>query len=183
MVGRSFAEALERLEMGPTDDVLVVSLGEKNLVHWRRSKTGGQWSQRARYDISSGRNPPSCREGSEGTPTGLHRVAEKYGDGAPAGTVFIARDSTGQRYWERDDFGPDQRMFVTTRILRLDGLEPGHNSGPGRDSFERYIYIHGTTKPERFPENLSAGCITLLDEPLIALFDTTPVGSLVWIAE
>lgn len=95
--------------------------------------------------------------------------------------VFIGREPTGQRYWERADAGPDQRMYVTTRILRLRGLEPGQNAGPGVDTFDRFVYIHGTCHPERFPENLSAGCVILLDDDLIALFDAVPEGSLVWI--
>ncbi len=175
-----YADALERLEKGATDDVLLVSLGEQKLEH-RRRVAGGDWALLATCTVSSGKRPPSCREGSLGTPLGLHEVAEKFGDGAPAGTVFVARESTGERYTERPDYGPDQRMLVTTRILRLGGLEPGHNNGGEVDSFARYIYLHGTTHPERFPENLSAGCLTLLDEPLIALYEAVPVGAQVWI--
>lgn len=72
-------------------------------------------------------------------------------------------------------------MYVTTRILRLRGLEPGRNAGPGVDTYNRYVYIHGTCRPERFPENLSAGCLTLLDDDLIALYDAVPEGALLWI--
>ncbi len=97
--------------------------------------------------------------------------------------VFEGRVSTGLRYWERNDAGPAQRMLVTTRILRLAGLEAGLNRGEGVDTFERFVYIHGTTRPDQFPENLSAGCITLLDEPLIELYEVAPVGAHVWIQE
>jgi hypothetical protein len=178
-----YAEALERGKLEPSEDVLHVSLGEKKLVHLRRLEGGGGWSLVEAYTCASGRRPPSCLEGSEGTPLGLHAVAEKYGEGAPPGMVFIGREATGERYWERADHGPEPRMFVTTRILRLRGLEPGHNAGPGVDSYERYIYIHGTTRPEAFPANLSAGCLTLLDDPLIALYGAVPLGSHVWIGE
>tara|TARA_B110000438_G_C15736144_1_gene616431 strand:- start:888 stop:1184 length:297 start_codon:yes stop_codon:yes gene_type:complete len=97
--------------------------------------------------------------------------------------VFISRESTNQRFDEREDYGPDQRMFVTTRILRLGGLEPGLNAGEGVDTFDRYIYIHGTTRPEEFPENQSGGCLVLMDEPLVKLYDEVPAGSLVWIEQ
>lgn len=167
--------------MEPTEHVLLVSLGEKKLLHARRREGESEWAEMAAWTCASGKNPPSCRSGSEGTPWGLHVVEEKIGDGAPAGMVFIGREATGERYWERSDYGPDQRMFVTTRILRLRGLEPGLNAGPGVDSYERYIYLHGTTKPERFPENLSAGCLILLDEPLVALYDAVPAGTHLWI--
>lgn len=154
---------------------MTVSLGEKKLRHFVKG------SLITEIAISSGKNPPSCREGSFGTPLGLHAVAEKFGDGAPPGTVFIGRENTGHCYWEREDAGPDQKMYVTTRILWLKGLEPGINSGPGIDSYQRYIYIHGTCHPERFPENLSGGCITPLDDDLIALHQAIPEGSMVWI--
>jgi lipoprotein-anchoring transpeptidase ErfK/SrfK len=167
--------------MEVTDDVLLAFLGEKKLEHWRRDPGVAHWRREAIYAVSSGKNPPSCVAGSEGTPWGLHCVAEKFGEGASAGTVFIGRVSTGERYFERQDAGPEQRMFVTTRILRLRGLEAGLNAGAGVDSYDRYIYIHGTTRPEQFPENLSGGCLTLLDEPLIELYGAVPEGSLVWI--
>lgn len=173
--------ALERLGWELTQDVLVVSLGEKKLHHVRFPHGWLKPERKAQYVCSSGRNPPSCGAGSYGTPLGLHRVEEKYGDDAPPGTVFVGRESTGECYWERADFGPDQPMFVTTRILRLRGLDPDLNAGEGRDSFDRYIYIHGTTRPECFPANLSGGCITLLDEDLIELYAAVPIGTLVWI--
>ena len=181
MVCAPYALALERLDLEPPEHVLLVSLGEKNLRHLQRVGPTGEWKVVQEYVCASGKHPPSCRAGSEGTPSGLHTIAEKYGDGAAAGTVFIGRESTGECYWDREDFGPAQRMFVTTRILRLGGLEPGRNAGEGIDSFARYIYIHGTTKPDRFPENLSAGCLTLLDAPLIELYSRVPVGTHVWI--
>ncbi len=153
----------------------MADLGEQKLLHGR----GGQ--VRAAYPFSYSRLPPSCRENSFGTPWGLHAVAEKHGAGAPPGMVFSGRVATGLRWMERADAGPDQPALVTTRILRLRGLEPGLNSGPGCDSFARFIYIHGTNFPERFPENLSKGCLLLRDADLIALFDAVPVGAHVWI--
>jgi lipoprotein-anchoring transpeptidase ErfK/SrfK len=172
---KGFEEALDRLDRKRTKVVLLISIGEKKL----RLVRNGQPLQT--YRCSTGKHPPSCVENSLGTPLGLHCIGAKIGQGAAPGTVFVSRESTGQTYREREDFGPDQRMLVTTRILRLRGLEPGHNTGTGVDTWDRYIYLHGTTHPERFPENLSAGCITLLDDDLIALFDATPEGSLVWI--
>ena len=137
--------------------------------------------QVAEFPVSSGRNPPSHVEGSGGTPTGLHRVAEKYGAGAPPGTVFVGRRSQGHTFRERPDAGSGQKSLVTTRILRLAGLQPGTNAGPGVDSFARYIYIHGTNRPDAWTANVSAGCLLLRDPDVIRLHDTIPLGSLVWI--
>ncbi len=172
---QALCDALAQQKIEPTDDVLLVSIGEKKLLHFHQDKLYQS------YTCASSLRPPSCVEDSLGTPLGLHRIHCKIGDGAAPGMVFIGRESTGQCYWEREDAGPDQKMYVTTRILWLEGLEPGRNAGPGVDTRNRYIYIHGTCHPEHFPENLSAGCITLLDDDLIALFATVPQGSLVWI--
>ena len=123
----------------------------------------------------------SCIEDSNGTPWGLHFVGEKFGENEPPKTVFVGRQSTGLRYDEREDFGPNQKTLVTTRILRLKGLEEGLNLGGSCDSFRRFIYIHGTNHPARFPENISAGCILLKDTDLLELFKAIPLNSHVWI--
>lgn len=157
------------------DHVLIASLGEKILRH----AIAGEIV--AAYPFSFSQRPLSCQEGSLGTPWGLHEVAERIGDGAPPGMVFRGRVPTGQRYTDLPDHGPAQPAMVTTRILRLRGLEPGLNAGPGIDSFDRFIYIHGTNHPERFPENISAGCLLLRDDDLIALFDAVPAGAHVFI--
>ena len=73
-------------------------------------------------------------EGSNRTPLGLHRVAEKIGEGAAAGTVFKARQAIG--HVSQPEFADAK---ITTRILWLEGLEPGFNRGGNVDSHSRYI--------------------------------------------
>ncbi len=166
---------MERHANEPINHALIATLSEKKLRHFR---------DRALlrvYPVSSSRRPPSNVEGSLGTPSGLHQVVEKYGDGAPAGTVFIGRQSQGHTFGERPDAGPGQKALVTTRILRLAGLEPNVNQGPGVDSYDRYIYIHGTNVPDAWERNVSAGCLLLPDSELIELYEVVPVGALVWI--
>ena len=156
--------------------MLLALLGEKNLVH-----LAGE-SAVATYRFSYSERPPSCREGSLGTPCGLHQVADKIGDGAPHGMIFRGRVATGECWQDREDAGPAQRNFVTTRILRLRGLEEGLNAGPGVDSYDRYIYIHGTNHPGRFPDNISHGCLLMQDEDLLRLFDAVPERTHVFIS-
>lgn len=114
-------------------------------------------------------------EGSNCTPLGLHRIAEKIGGGWPAGTVFKARQPIGYT-WKGL---PDAK--ITTRILWLDGLEPGFNRGGNVDSHARYIYIHGTGDQTTIGKPSSCGCIHLADSDLIPLFEKLPSGTLVWI--
>lgn len=169
-----YKATLARLHLQATDHVLLVPLGEKILSHRAGRRVV------ASYPFSFSRRPPSCVENSLGTPWGLHEVAQKVGDGAAPGTVFIGRKSTGQ-HWREMKKEKDGGSLVTTRILRLRGLEPGLNAGPGVDSWARYIYLHGTNHPEEFPRNRSAGCLLLRDEDLLELYDRLPAGSHVFI--
>ena len=170
-----YLECLDRHALKRTQDVLIAALCEKKL-HFYRSGTIIR-----SLVISYGKNPISCQQDSLGTPTGLHEVSDKIGQGAPKGMIFKGRVSTGECWHAREDAGPGQRNFVTTRILRLRGLEPGFNAGPGIDSHDRYIYIHGTNHPEVFPENISHGCLLLLDDDLIQLFRDIETGTHVYI--
>ena len=117
-------------------------------------------------------------EGSNCTPLGLHRIVEKIGSGAPAGTVFKARQVVG--HTSQPEFADAK---ITTRILWLEGMEPGVNRGGNVDSHDRYIYIHGTADQSSIGRPASCGCIHLADADLIPLFDLLPSGTLVWIAE
>ena len=134
------------------------------------------------FPVSTGRNPPSCFTDSLGTPTGLHVIADKIGDGESLGTVFRFRLSVGCRYWELDR-EEQKKNLITTRIMRLHGLEEGYNNGPGRDSYDRLIYIHGTNHGAKIGQPNSAGCIEMGNEEVANLFGRVPSGTLVLIEE
>jgi UDP-N-acetylmuramate--alanine ligase len=130
-----------------------------------------------RYDASTSRFGNGSRENSLKTPLGIHRIREKYGDGAPAGRVFRDREDTGEQW----DHGQTGDNLILTRILRLEGLEEGINRGPGVDSYERYIYIHGTGREDLIGTPLSHGCVCLRNHDIIRLFDAVREGTLVYI--
>ena len=132
------------------------------------------------FTISTSKNPPSCKADSYGTPTGLHAIADKIGAGAAEGTVFKGRVATGKLY---EDFPPKEASdnLITSRILRLRGMEPGLNSGPGCDSYARYIYIHGTNHEARVGHPYSGGCVEMTNSDVIKLFSCVKEGDLVWI--
>lgn len=117
------------------------------------------------------------REGSNKTPTGFHRIVDKIGAGAPAGRIFRNRVDTGIDWHD----GLTGDNAILSRILRLEGLEDGLNRGMGIDSFERYIYIHGTNKEPLVGTPLSHGCVCLRNNDVIRLFDMTNIGDLVFI--
>ena len=131
-----------------------------------------------KFPCSTSRFGIGQTEGSNCTPLGLHRIAEKIGAGEPAGTVFKSRQIIG--HTSQPEFADAK---ITTRILWLEGLEPGFNRGGNVDSHARYIYIHGTADQKSIGQPASHGCIHLADADLIPLFDLLPVGTLVWISE
>jgi UDP-N-acetylmuramate-alanine ligase len=130
-----------------------------------------------RYDASTSRFGNGNRENSLKTPLGMHRIKEKYGAGAPPGRVFRDREDTGE-HWDHSQTGDN---LILSRIMRLEGLEQGINKGPGVDSYERYIYIHGTGREDMIGTPLSHGCICLRNHDVIRLFDTVREGTLVFI--
>lgn len=132
------------------------------------------------YTVSTSKNPPSCVADSFGTPSGLHAIADKIGADAPEGMVFKGRVATGQHFSEVSK-ADATRSLITSRILRMRGLEPGKNSGDGCDTYDRYVYIHGTNKEELIGQPASAGCVQLRNREMIELFDRVESGDLVWI--
>ncbi|WP_159079867.1 glutamate ligase domain-containing protein [Methyloceanibacter sp. wino2] len=117
-------------------------------------------------------------ENSFKTPPGWHRIDRKIGAGAEAGTVFSSREPTGER-WQGETCESD---LILTRILTLDGLEGGVNRGPGCDSLERYIYIHGSNHEEHIGRPASCGCVRMSNTDVTALFDAAQEGDLILIA-
>jgi len=132
--------------------------------------------------VSTSRRPPSNIKDSLGTPRGLHEIGDRIGAGAPPGTVFKGRVNIGKHYSELDE-EENARNLVVTRILRLRGLEAGVNAGGNVDSYERYIYIHGTNHEDRLGTPVTSGCVHMNNLELIALFDEVRTGDLVWIED
>jgi hypothetical protein len=126
--------------------------------------------------MSSSKRKPSCVEGSFGTPSGLHYVCQKIGQGEKLGTVYEGRVSIGLTYLE---CGEEKRKknLITTRILRLRGLQEGVNLGGEVDTYNRYVYVHGTNHEERLGNPASSGCLQMSNEEILGLFDHLPEGS------
>ena len=132
------------------------------------------------YTISTSRRPPSNIKNSFGTPRGLHEIAERIGGEQPIGMVFKSRVPTGRHYREVPGDNPD---LVTSRILWLRGLEPGVNRGGDVDTYERYVYVHGTNHEDRIGEPLSGGCVVMRNADIIELHERVRAGDWVWILD
>ncbi|MBF0447628.1 MAG: L,D-transpeptidase [Magnetococcales bacterium] len=151
------------------------------LVVWGRDQLlellTGQVAQRgAVWPISTGLAGFGNQQDSGCTPTGLHRISDCIGADAPLGTVFVGRQPTGEVL--KPGSTPDGD-FITTRILWLDGLEPGVNQGGAVDSRSRYIYIHGTPHTALLGQPVSAGCVRMSDMDIVSLFERVSEGTLV----
>ena len=131
--------------------------------------------------MSSSKNPPSCVEGSLGTPWGLHEVCEKIGEGEALGMVFAGRVPVGLRYWECDE-GKRRDNLITTRILRLRGLQSGVNSGGEVDTYNRYVYVHGTNHEDRLGSPSSSGCLQLGNQDILELFERIHQGAHLYVS-
>ncbi len=112
-------------------------------------------------------------EGSNKTPLGQFRVKEKHGTNAASGTIFKARQPVG--VWQGVQTDED---LILTRILRLEGLEARN-----ANTFDRYIYIHGTNDELHLGQIASHGCVRLSNAHMIEVYDLVPEGTEVWINE
>jgi hypothetical protein len=168
-----------RLGIKPGERVLTVRIGTATLQYFRKGALVKS------YAVSTSRKPPSNIKGSMGTPRGLHEIAERIGAGQPPGMVFKSRAPTGRHFSEVAATDPAEADFnlITTRILWLRGLEPGVNRGGDVDTYDRYVYIHGTNHEDRIGEPLSAGCVLMRNLDIIELYDEVRTGDLVWITD
>lgn len=152
-------------------DILYVSVHRQQLFHVR----GGILV--ATYPVATSHKGPGCLRDSHCTPTGLHRITEKIGDDVPPLGILRERMYTGEL--ADPDFAGVDKDWITSRILWLEGLEPGVNQGGGVDSRERHIYIHGTANERSVGTPSSMGCIRMRNDDVIVLYDSVPVGALV----
>ena len=120
---------------------------------------------------------------SEQTPLGLHSVKEKHGDNIPLNGRMIGRVFYGQIATIYNDSSRSKTDDVTTRILWLSGEEEGVNKGGNVDSYQRYIYIHGTSEEGRLGTPASHGCIRMNNKDVLKLYNKIAVGTKVLILD
>jgi L,D-transpeptidase catalytic domain len=181
-----------RLGIKPADRFLLVRIGEQTMQFFRKGKIVRS------YVVSTSKRPPSNVKNSLGTPRGLHEIAERIGAGQPPGVVFKARVPLGKHYREVEAeqlaaggvagaiaAASDVRSgnLITSRILWLRGLEPGVNAGGEVDTYERYVYIHGTNHEDLLGTPQSAGCVLMANLEIVALYEDVRVGDQVLIVD
>ena len=140
------------------------------------------------YPVSTSRHGPGQQEGSYQTPIGIHCVKEKIGAEAEFAEIFLSRERTNSFASLEHEAVCTEIECITSRILWLAGLEEGINKannsqGQSVDSYERYIYIHGTHEEGLIGQTASIGCVRMKNADVIDLFEKLFVSSLVIIKE
>ncbi len=135
------------------------------------------------YPVSTSKHGTGNQNGSEQTPLGLHRIKDKLGGAMPVNEVFIGRVPHGNldECIERSVDLPDD--VIMSRIMWLEGMEPGRNKGGYVDTYQRYIYIHGTNHEDDIGTPSSIGCIRMCNQDIVELFRLVDVGTEVLIEE
>ncbi len=123
------------------------------------------------YPVSTSKYGEGSKENSFKTPLGNHVIKEKIGENAPINTIFISRINTKNVATIENKPKNTKNDYVTSRIMWLEGQENGVNKGPGIDSYERYIYIHGTHEEGLIGVKASHGCIRMFNVDVIDLYD------------
>ena len=157
-----------------TNDYLLVSPADQKLFHISNQQI------LKNYPVSTSRFGLGNLMDSFKTPIGLHCIEEKIGSGMPINTVFKGRKPIKNNMTLQDLYN-DKKLssnhfenhedVITSRILRLKGLEHNINLGGKVDSYNRYIYIHGTAHENRISQKASHGCVRMNNQDILELFD------------
>lgn len=141
---------------------LVISAADQRMAVYEEDKP------LAFFKISTSKFGLSSSPGTNGTPLGNHKIAEKIGGGQPLGMKFKSRVATG----EIVPINAPGRDPIVTRILWLSGLDSWN-----KNTYSRYIYIHGTPEEYKLGTAASYGCIRMSSRDVSWLYDEVGVGA------
>lgn len=157
------------------EEILYVSVKQQRLYHIKNNIILKE------YPVSTGKKGVGNLKGSEKTPLGLHFVKEKHGQNTPMYGRMIGRLYYGQIAPIYTDTTSSKTDDITSRILWLSGHEEGINFGGEVDSYQRFIYIHGTSEEGKIGRPASHGCIRMKNKDIIELFANVKLNTKVLI--
>ena len=156
-------------------ELLFVSVSSQEMYHIKNQKIV------KKYQISSSKFGTGNKKDSNQTPLGLHRIKHKYGNNVPINGIFKGRIFNGKIANIHKDNTKSAEDDITSRLFWLEGLEKNINKGKDIDSFNRYIYIHGTSEEGRIVTPSSNGCIRMKNKDIVKLYDLVEINTLVLI--
>lgn len=177
---KTFPITIRKQAINNINNLIIINITTQQLQLFNQGKLQNT------YLISTSKKGPGQQLGSSKTPIGLHKVCEKIGAKAPPYAIFKSRQFTGNIWPKHTPRHLHNKDYIVTRILRLEGLEPGINKGQDKygtivDSKTRTIYIHGTTMEWKLGYPSTIGCIHMRNNDIVQLFDSVSVGTLVLI--
>lgn len=122
----------------------------------------------AAFRVSTSKFGLGDMPGTNYTPLGRLKIAEKIGGGQPLGMRLKDRQPTG----EIVPVNAPGRDPIVTRILWLKGMEPWNQQAYGR-----YIYIHGTPEERNLGKPASYGCVRMASRDIAWLYDVVGTGA------
>jgi hypothetical protein len=147
--------ALKWLKINSKTQSMLLFEGEKCISH---------------FLVSTAKNGMGEQVNSYQTPRGWHMIADRIGMDVPFNGRLVSRLFTGELCTDEAYQKNPDTDWILTRILRLKGLEEGRNKSGLVDTYDRYIYIHGTPKQTILGKPGSKGCIRMSNEDILALF-------------
>ena len=153
------------------DEILYVSVQKQKMYHIIKNNIVNE------YPVSTSKKGVGNKKNSFMTPYGLHYIIEKHGNETPLNGRMIGRVFNGQIATIYTDSTSSKTDDITTRILWLSGMEKNVNNGGNLDSYNRYIYIHGTSEEGKIGTPVSNGCIRMLNNDIIELYNRVDIGT------
>jgi lipoprotein-anchoring transpeptidase ErfK/SrfK len=118
------------------------------------------------------------------------RKALRYGVGVGKAGLEFTGSATIDRKKEWPTWRPTNEMIERephkyTQFIDNDFIMPGGPSNPlgaralylFQNGVDTYFRIHGTTQPRSIGQSVSNGCIRMLNEHVIDLYERVPVGT------
>lgn len=158
------------------NQLVVISSTQQELQYYEKTKL------RVTCSISTGKNGMGELINSECTPRGWHRVHKIIGLENEENSVFVHRQWTGEIYGAELKAQFPNRDWILTRIIQLDGIEPGRNQGGDVDTLKRCVYIHGTPDTIQLGMPGSRGCVRMRNADIIQLSNWLREDALVYIS-
>lgn len=152
----------------PPQQRLVVSVPDQKMLTYEGDK------MKRRYPVSTSRFGVGDRPRSNLTPLGRLEVVDIIGQGQPKYMRLYSRKPTGEILKPNTTDGD----AIVSRIVRLRGTEPRN-----AHTFQRLIYIHGTTDEKGLKKPVSWGCVRMGSSDIIRLCRWVKPGAEVEVVE
>lgn len=159
------------------NEILYISVKEQKMFHIVKNTIVKE------YLVSTAKKGIGNQKNSDMTPHGLHYIKEKYGSKTPQNGRMIGRVFYGEIATIYSDTTSSKTDDITSRILWLSGMEKDINKEGNVDSYNRYIYIHGTSEEGKIGIPASHGCVRMLNTDIIELYAKIKIGTKVLILD